>query len=206
MKNDTAQQNQTTEPVNPAPTPVETKSPEGTQKTLILIGGLALITIILLIAAVFVGLPQKSTPKTTPVVLKTILNISKPVASSSAYSADITLTTERKNVTAVQLELTFDPKVLTQVDIKSGSYFPDPVILSKKIDPLKGRITYILGIGLGQKPIASNKGTIAVLSFTPLLKSGIATISFLPTSRLTVSGQVHTVLTGAHGIIFSLGQ
>jgi hypothetical protein len=196
-------QNPVTEQTNPVK-PIEAeKPPFMPHKTLILIGILALITIILLGIALL-GFSNTNKPAQQIKVLQTTLSVLEPVASSSAYTANVTLTTERKKATAVQIELTYDPKVLTNVDIKPGSFFPNPTILSKKIDTVKGRISYVLGIGLGQKSVNGN-GTVAVLSFTPLLKSGITTIAFLPTSKVTVVGEIPSVLTAAHGIKFSFG-
>jgi hypothetical protein len=155
--------------------------------------------------ALYTQLPQTNKPVEKQVkVLKTTLNILEPVASSSAYTANVTLTTERKKVTAVQIELTYNPKALTNVDIKPGSFFPNPTILSKKIDAVKGRISYVLGIGLGQSSVNDN-GIVAILSFTTIPKNGITTIAFLPICKLTVVGEVPSVLTAAHGIQFSFG-
>ena len=153
--------------------------------------------------ALHIGLPGNK-PVKTVYIPQTVLNIPKPVASASAYMTDIMLTTERKKITTVEIELTYDPKVLTRVDIKPGPFFPSPTILYKKIDTVKGRISYLLGIGLGQKPIIGN-GVVAILTFTPTVKSGITTISFLQTSKATVSTEVSSILTAAHGIKFFLG-
>lgn len=216
MEENTVQaQNPKTQPTNPAPpapTPtnvkaetVETTKPFMPRKTLILIGILSLITIILLGLALYTQLPQTNKPVEKQVkVLKTTLSVLAPVASSSAYTANVTLTTERKKVTAVQIELTYDPKVLTNVDIKPGSFFPNPTILSKKIDAVKGRISYVLGIGLGQSSVNGN-GTVAILSFTTVPKNGITIIALLPISGLTVVGTVPSVLTAEQGIQFYFG-
>jgi hypothetical protein len=193
------------EPINPAPISPTAETPKSfmSQKTLTLIGILSFVTIVLLILAFYVNVPQNK-PIKKVYVPQTVLSIPKPVASASAYMTDITLTTERKKVTTVEIELTYDPKVLTKVDIKPGPFFPSPTILYKKIDTVKGRISYLLGIGLGQKPIIGN-GVAAILTFTPTVKSGITTISFLPTSKATVSTEVSSILTAAHGIKFFLG-
>lgn len=193
--------------INPAPTPTGTNTDNSfmPSKTLILIGLLSLITIILLGIALYTALPKTNpTAQKQIVVLKTTLSVLKPVASASAYLADVALTTERKKVTAVQVELKYDPKTLTNVDIKPGSFFANPTVLSKKIDKVNGRVSFILGIGLGQLPVNGN-GTIAVLSFTPLLKNGITTIALLPESKITVSGVVPSILTNVQGIEFTFG-
>jgi len=191
------------------PTEVKTVNPTTSfmaNKTLLLIGVLSLITVILLGLAFYTGFPQTVKPQTPPVkIVQTTLSIFRPVVSpAKTYTSDITLTTERKNITAVQIELTFDPKTLTNVDIKAGPFFKTPAVLLKKIDAVKGRISFVLGIGLGQNPIKGN-GTVAILSFTPITKSGITTISFLKTSKATTSDKVQSILTAAKGIQFPFG-
>lgn len=207
-KNTAQTKNPETPLTNPSPTPTGTNTDNSfmPSKTFILIGLLSLITIILVGIALYTSVPKTNpTAQKQIVVLKTTLSVLKPVTSASAYLADVTLTTERKKVTAVQVELKYDPKTLTNVDIKPGSFFASPTVLSKKIDKINGRISYILGIGLGQQPVNGN-GIVAILSFTPLLKNGITTIALLPESKITVSGVVPSILTNVQGIEFSFGQ
>ena len=212
MEETTAQtENQTAQPTTPTTTvpnvePVKnTPPPVMPRKTLILIVILSVITVILLGLALYIGLPQVKPGQKQVKVLKTILSVTKPVASNSAYLANVTLTTERKKTTVVQIELTYDPKALTNVDINAGAFFPSPTILEKKIDAVNGRVSYILGIGLGQYPVNGN-GTVAILSFTPLVKNGITTITFLPKSEVVVAGVIPSVLTNAQGVKFSFGE
>lgn len=205
-------QNPETEP-KPAPEAVtipdtKTNTPFMPQKTLVLIGVLSVVTIILLGLALYTGFPQASRPTAQkPVkVLQTTLSVLRPVASSStnAYVAEVALTTEREKVTAVEIDLTYDPKILTNVDIKPGTFFSNPTILRETIDKTNGKVSFVLGIGLGQSPVNGN-GTVAVLSFTTLPKSGITTISFLKQSAVTVSTVRPSILTNAQGIQFSFG-
>jgi hypothetical protein len=133
----------------------------------------------------------------------TVLSISNPVASFTTYTSDIALTTERNKITAVQLELNYDPKTISSVDIKPGTFFTNPTILLKKIDTVNGKITYVLGIGLGQKPINGN-GTVAMLSFVPLTKSGTVAIDFQKDTKVTAAGVIESVLTSTSGLQFSL--
>jgi hypothetical protein len=214
MKEKTAQtQNPTVQPANPAKTATtnaEVKTAKPTepfmpQRTLLLIGILAFITVILLGLALYTGLPRVSKPAPQVKILQTILSVSKPIVSSAkSYTSDITLTTERKKVTVVDIELKYDPKILTNVDIKPGTFFQGPTILRKTIDKTNGKVGFVLGIGLGDSPVNGN-GTVAVLSFTTLTKSGITTISFLKESGVTVSTVRPSILTNARGIQFPFG-
>jgi hypothetical protein len=151
----------------------------------------------------FPGTNNSGNPKAV-IVPKTTLSILKPVVSSSTYTADVALTTERKKVTVVDIELKYDPKILTNVDIKPGTFFQSPTILRKTIDKINGKVSFIFGIGLGDSPVNGN-GTVAVLSFTTLTKSGTTTISFLKESGVTVSTVRPSILTNAQGIQFPFG-
>jgi len=207
MEEKTAQtENPIIQQINPVIAPSNgTNNPFVPQKTLVLIGVLALITIILLVFALHIGFPGNKTVNQASVpVLKTTLGISKPVASSSIYTANVWLTTEREKVTAVDIELTYDPKILTNVDVKPGSFFPNPTVLRQTIDKINGKVSFILGIGLGDSPVNGN-GTVAILSFTTLTKSGVTTISFLKESGVTVSTIRPSILTNAQGVQFPFG-
>jgi hypothetical protein len=169
-------------------------------KTLLLIGILSAITLILLGLALYISVPKVNP---TPKVINTTLSVSKPVATATSYTANITLNTERAKITAAQIELTFDPTALTKVDIKPGTYFVNPTVLYKKVDQVNGKITYMLGIGMGQKA-GSGNGTVAILSFTPIAKNGTTTIAFQKTSKVTTTGVVTSVLTNAVGVKFAI--
>lgn len=178
-------------------------------KSLILIATLTVITLILLITAV-ITLPHSKTLKaTTPVkkpIIKvnrqTMLTFSSPViATGSAYNtADIQITTGVNKIVAVQLDLSFDPTVIQDVSITPGSFFADPVILFKKIDPVKGTISFAFGIGLSQQP-ATGPGTLATVSFTPVPGQIKPTnITFLPTTVIAAQGEVISVLKSSTGL------
>jgi hypothetical protein len=180
------------------------------RKTLILIIGLAIVTALLLILALAPSLrfPAKTTTK--PAVIAnyayTELSFSKPVAlQTSGYKTDVLISTGKNKVTAVQLEITYDPKILTNVDIKPGAFFTNPTILLKKIDPIKGEITDVLGIGLGQKAVSGN-GTVATITFSTL--PGQITIktpiNFSPKTAVNAMGYVQSVLVKSSGVLFSL--
>jgi hypothetical protein len=196
----------------PVATAEEKSNPAGTKKTLILIGSLGIITLILLVLALApnlkLNLPFKTAPTPTPYVspAHTTLDIIQPATStsSSLMNSDIVINTGTNKVAAVQLEILYTSKTLTQVDIKAGTFFNDPVILSKKIDPLGGRITYILAVGLGQKPV-SGKGTLATITFSKTAgAAGQAGIVFLPQTGVSASGEITSVLKTATNAIFSL--
>lgn len=197
-------------PVLPEPATEQTTKKGGFPiKTLLLIIVLALITAGLVVLAL---MPQKPTPEPLPVTnitpnpIQTTLTISStPVAGStpSAYTTDVIVNTGQNNITSVQLELSYDPKVLANVDIEPGSFFTNPVIALKTIDKINGRIAYAIspadGVGvLGQ-------GILAKISFKTLKKNVSTAIDFLPKTQVNAEETTESVLKSTIGALFNLG-
>lgn len=214
MENTAQSQNPTVPPTTPnvVVPPIGTDNNTGEKpkffmpkKTLILIIVLAALTLILLVLALRISLPQGNQNTKAPAVVShaySVLSISQPVASGSAYTADINITTSSNKVTAAQLELKYDPKLIEISDIVAGTFFSDPVIILKKIDDVDGRVTFALGIGPGQKPV-NGKGTVAVVTLTPLSQQESSKIDILPISLVTADGEDKTVLKSYTGVTIS---
>lgn len=200
---------------SPAPTPPEHKSGNKSlfqinkiNKTVLLVIGLVILTGVLL----FISLASKNN-SLIPGISKneeevnfahTSLSISEEVRQSAAagkYETDINIDTTDNKVTGVQLEVSFDPLVLRNVDIVSGDFLTDPVVIQKTIDQANGTITYVLGAPLGGSGM-QGKGVVAVISFT---KAGNAetTIGFLPQTLVTAEGQDESVLKETAGASIS---
>lgn len=178
-----------------------------------------LLLIFLLIAGV-VGLlvlsinrtPQPSpTPAPTPVsfakttLFLTLGEVEGPTATDSGKKVDVNINTSENLVTAVQLELSYNPKDLMDVDIEASVFFQNPVVLLKNVDEKNGRVSYALGIAPGQSGVRG-KGTVAVLTFNKneTSASTSTTISFLPKTLVSAQGITPSVLKSETGITFSL--
>ena len=189
------------------------------KKTLFLILALAIVISVLLTMAISTsntppaGGPTRNqtiiTPKET--IEQTILSPGNPsIATSSSnlpqsinpYSLPISINTFKNKVTAVQLELQYDPKILTNVTVVPGSFFVNPIVLLNQIDIKTGRISYAFGIGpIGQAVIG--KGTVANITFTTKVKTAEKTsILFLPTTLVTAEGINKSVLKQAINALF----
>lgn len=147
------------------------------------------------------------TPTPTPVsIAQTMLVMSVPSASTSGLlESNITINGQGNSVSAVQIELSYDPKDLGSVDITAGTFFKNPVELFKKIDNENGRISYALGVGLDEKGV-SGVGIVARVSFSKLRTSGTTSISFLPKSLVSSQGISQSVLKSATGTTFDLAR
>jgi len=119
-------------------------------------------------------------------------NILRTSTSSAKQDVDIIINTNGDKVTFTQLELSYNPKLLTSVDINPGTFFNNPQIVLKEINPASGRITYWLGISQNQKGIAG-EGPVAVISFIKV-GSAPAQINFMPKTSVQASGTNQSVL------------
>jgi len=183
------------------------------KRTLILILVLILVTVGLVWLSVYTVPVQKpATITKTPTVLpfaKTTITLSSTPTTVSAtpnlYSLDTQISTADNKVTAVQLELSYDPKAITNVDILPGTFIKDPVILLKNIDTKNGRISYAIAIKLGAQAV-NGSGSIATIQFSPLPGSKLSStaINFLPKSKVTALGQDKSVLKSALGTVINL--
>lgn len=183
------------------------------KRTLFLIFALFVITLVLLMMAIY----QPTAPKTIPTpivkepVAQTTLSFGAPIiaTTSSAFTLNyflpINISTGKNRVTAVQLELQYDPAVLTNVAVVPDSFFANPNVLLNQIDTKTGRISYAFGIGLSDQAVVG-KGTVANLTFS--VRAGIpekTAIIFLPKTLVMDEEVVQSVLKASTNALFTVG-
>ncbi len=187
-------------------------------KTIILIIALVLATIGLVYLAVSSSTvkeekQQTSVTKDSLVYAQTEIRFAdtpyettNEVTFAKEYNLDANVTTGNNKITAVQFELTYDPKALTNVDIKLGNLNKEWTELIKKIDPVNGTITYAVGIALGQRGI-SGTGSIATLTFNKVYGfKGETKIRFQPKAQTTAEGISKSVLRKTVNAAFSFPE
>jgi hypothetical protein len=182
------------------------------KKTLIFIAVLAIITISLLAISLIQktstitqlkSVISKSEYENAVAYAQSNLSLSTPITSTtSAYTSNVEITTGNDKVTGVDVRLSYDPQVLGNVDIKPGAFFANPVILLKKIDPIKGLVTYTIAVNPSQKS-AIGKGTVAMLSFSQIAASASTQINFLPETEVTAVGYASSVLNTSSNLTFT---
>ncbi len=189
------------------------------RKTLALITGLVLVTVILFVVALRAGQQQNapSTPTQPTGVAQqpeptipafTVLALSPnpvTVAPGQQGTAQVTIDTSVNDVTAVQLELGYDPNVLTNVKVLPGTLIANPAVLIDKNDPSSGRYTYAFGITPNGTPV---KGTGVVATVTFTAKAGTAgqqsQLGLLPTTLVTARGVADSVMKSGTGTIITV--
>lgn len=185
------------------------------RKTLALIIALVVVTVVLFVIALKGSnqqggqnaQPTQMVSEPSPTVpLNSILSLSpNPVTVKPGQkgSVDVTLNTTN-DVTAVQLELKYDPTVLSNVQVTKGQMFPNPVVLINRGDTAKGNFTYALGIAPQQQPVKGN-GVVATVTFTAKGTAGSQTqLELLPTTLVTARGVKPSVLKSASGTTVSI--
>ena len=197
------------------------------RKTLLLITGLILLTALLVTIAIW----QRNIPKTqqlstvnqtptTPiptamqVPAHTLLSFSPSpliLAPTGKNEIQVIVNSQSNQISAIQLELTYNPEKLTNVTVSaptapSQPFFDKPNILLNRVDPTKGSITYAVGIA----PTDTQKngtGIVATISFTPKLFSGEqTTMSLLPNTIVTSLGISQSILEKTSNGIISMSS
>lgn len=187
------------------------------KKTLALISGLVVVTIVLFIIALRAG-QQASAPSVPPsqqvqptamIPAHTVLQVGPnplTVAPGQVGHVDITMDTSDNDVTAVQLELGYDPRIISNVKVTPGPMFTNPVVLIDKNNPTTGRYTYAFGITPNAQAV-KGQGIVATVTFTPLpgtLGKNMQ-LGLLPTSLVTARGVAESVLKSATGTVITVG-
>jgi LysM repeat protein len=169
------------------------------------------------VALVFAVINKNDNTTTNPTVVKNVdttayiqsnLLLATPIATNGAYTSNVDITTGSDKVNGVDIRLSYDPKILTNVDIKPGTFFTKPpVILLKQIDQVKGEILYTVAINPSEKS-ETGKGTVAVISFSAIATTSATEtqINFLPETEVTAIGHASTVLKTAKNLTFIPNQ
>jgi hypothetical protein len=187
--------------------PVETGHKFVHAKISISILALVIIATVLLVFAL-VQKTNTNTPIKQPAVnprayLQSDLSFSTPlIASAGAYNTNIQINTGNNKVTGVDIRLSYDPTILTHLDIQPGSFFTNPVVLLKKIDSTKGTITYTIAINPNTK-FVTGKGTVATISFVPATTKISTPIDFQTGTEISAVGFPSSVLNAASDLIFT---
>ncbi|MEK7571046.1 MAG: cohesin domain-containing protein [Patescibacteria group bacterium] len=193
------------------------------KKTLALISGLVLVTIILFIVAFNANRQQQEqqsqiVPSSAPIAQGTpapsvpahsVLSLSPnplAVAPGQQGKIDVAIDTSDNDVTAVQLELSYDPTLVSNVQLTPGALFENPVVLINKVNAQEGKVTYAVGI-TPNRPTLKGTGSVATITFTAKGQIGSqAQFNLLPTTLVTARGVAQSVLKSSTGTTIIIGQ
>ena len=158
--------------------------------TLLLVIFLAVVAGILVYFALNLK-PNSPTPvkteSTKSVAKNTTLSIEKPTEDNGQYFSVIKIDTGGDLVSKVQLELSYNPNDIRNVEIYPSNFFPNSETLLESIDEVDGRISYVLSIPESDEEIKGT-GNIAEIIFQKIAsKSAViqTEINFLPKTSVT---------------------
>lgn len=177
-------------------------------KTWTLVGALTILTAALLYLSLFENKNPAPAPQVTVTptkqAAKTSLSFSdeqKYASGSSLLKTDILIDSKDNKITGAQIELIYDPKVLSKIEIIPGDFLKDSVEVLKKIDVKTGRISYVLGSKLNKN--SHGAGIIATITYLRLTSS-ITTIDFLPQTLITAQGFSESALVDSKSAVLGL--
>ncbi len=201
MEENIKQDNQS---VEQKPTEVKSSSAGVPLKTVVLIVILALIAVSLIyVAFLSKNAPLKQIVQKTQEVknpAQTVLSIDETAKDEETekYYSIVSVDTGKNNINGIQLELYYDPTLLTNVTVTPLDFFPQAVELLKKIDQTNGRISYALTIAPGENAI-NGKGNLVKISYTPIGGNQISSvINFLPKTEVSGESTAASLLKETH--------
>lgn len=111
------------------------------------------------------------------------------VGSTSATTVDVLIDTGGDEVRSVQLEIAYDPLLITNVALQPGSFFENPSILPVGgVNQNTGRITYAI-VPSSFSESKTGTGVVATLSFVPRLSAANPSTEIVLLDKSLVSGQ-----------------
>lgn len=120
-------------------------------------------------------------------------NQQQTLAKETKFSLKATIDPKGKKVSAAQLDITFDPKILKLESIAPSDDF-SLVLANSKIDNKNGTASIALGIPLG-KPSLDSVSTIATFNFQTLSATGQAKINFTDKTGAAADGEKGNIVS-----------
>lgn len=133
------------------------------------------------------------------------LDITSPFSMPKKYIIPIEINTGSNKVTSVQLELSFDPNILTKVNITPSTFFKNPNVILNKINYDIGKISYALTSSESAMQKSDTLATIffeSAFTISSNILSGsdsakaktFTTFTFLPKTFVTAEGLEQSAL------------
>lgn len=111
-------------------------------------------------------------------------------------SLNININTGGEKVSAVELILAYDPKIISLEDVRAGAFFPNATVLNKTIDKKQGRLSFAFG-GTQAK---SGTGIAAVIKLKGLA-AGMANLDLSSSQVASIGNQTNTLKTAGRAKI-----
>lgn len=184
------------------------------KKTLALIAGLTVLTLVLVVIALTTGQKQPSqkqsasseqvtSPKPTiPAHTSVSLAPNPVILTAGKAEVQVMIDSSDNLIAGVQFDVVYDPQVFNLVDIKQGTFLTKPLILLNEIDRTTGRATYALsltpanirnpntGSGVLATVTLAKKSTAPSTGSSPLALENVVISAMNPNLKETIPGSV----------------
>ncbi len=185
------------------------------KKTIALIAALLLLVIVLVWIAANPKKPlttSQNVPGAIPTVIvpaHTMLSLSPnsiTISKATPSQLMVNIDTTDNKVNGVQMEITYNPKLVKVLDVTPGTFLTGALPLRKIIDNQAGHLTYILALP-PQQPQKQGKGTVAILSIQAVTsQSGQSQISFANRTLVTSEGIAQSVVKNTTPATIKISQ
>lgn len=174
----------------------------------------AVVTLIILNTTATTNPVLQSFPKIFPtktIVSQNTLTLSpnpRYAQPGKSTSVQVMIDSQGSKPSLIQLELSYDPTVFSNVRIVPGTFFQNPDVLLNDVNTRNGRISYAISPSKGQAD-KSASNIVATLHITPRLSIAKreTTLSFMP-KTIVQTEESKTTLKGAYGtkLLFTYGS
>jgi Cohesin domain len=130
---------------------------------------------------------QQGAVKTDPMQASTLSVIKKTNA------VDVMIDTNFDTVTGIQLGFTYDPEVISNVQVIPGTFLSNQVVLQNVVDQEKGIIRFATAIKPNTPPV-KGKGVVATITYTVVDGTKQTELTFTKRTQISASGMTHSAL------------
>ena len=175
--------------------------------------GIVFLCVIVILLLIGILISHKSPPVNTGPNQTTIYfqpqQFSISAGAVGNYTFPIYIKSGTNQVSGVQLKMSYDPKIFTNVFLGQRGFLGHGNVLINKTDPIKGTLNYAIGISPNSDP-ATEDGIFADLHFT--LKPNvtfptyphITSFAFTPGTAVGDQSYQFSTLSGAYGLVINL--
>lgn len=121
------------------------------------------------------------------------------LGAGKGLDAYVAVDTKDEKVTIVELQLSFDPKVIHIEDISPGDFFKEPVVLQEEIQNGGGKAVFVVGGREG----TSGSGKIAQVKITGVA-NGSSALAFTRMTKVAAVDKVDSVLGKTNGALVNV--
>ena len=125
------------------------------------------------------------------------------LSAQSPYEVAIMINTGENTISQAQVEIQYDPKVVTVIAVRPGEFVRNTLPLVNKNDARRGRIEFAVGLPEGEQPL-NGTGPLAVITIIPGPEATLSArthFTFLPKSSVRSEHQNSSLLSKTESML-----